>query len=225
MCGRFTNSVRREQLAERFEITVPDTCRERFNVAPAQAVLGIRQREESTEALMMRWGLIPHWAKDMKIAFKMINARAETLPEKPAYRSLLSSKRCLIPADGFYEWRVGADGKKEPIHFTLLDEPLFAFAGLWSSWTDRETGEVIDSCTIITTGPNELVAPVHNRMPVILTRDAEQAWLSPEVEKEEALSLLLPYPAAAMRAVAVSREVGSVRNDYAALLDPLELAA
>jgi putative SOS response-associated peptidase YedK len=109
-------------------------------------------------------GLLPHWAKDSKIAFKMINARAETLTEKPAYGGLLTRHRCLIPADGFYEWTVGSDGKKQPIHFHLPDYELFAFAGLWTARTDDETGEIIESCAIITTIPNELVAPVHDRI-------------------------------------------------------------
>jgi putative SOS response-associated peptidase YedK len=123
-----------------------------------------------------------------------INARAETLTEKPAYRSLISRHRCLLPADGFYEWTVGTDDKKQPIHFHLPDYELFAFAGLWTSRTDEETGEIIESCTIITTRPNELVAPVHDRMPVILPTDAERVWLDPVISKEHA-SLLEPYPA------------------------------
>ena len=122
---------------------------------------------------MAKWGLLPHWAKDSKTAFKMINARAETLTEKPAYRSLLNRHRCLIPADGFYEWTVGSDGKKHPIHFHLPDYELFAFAGLWTARTDDETGEILESCTVITTTPKELVAPVHDRMPVILPAGAE----------------------------------------------------
>jgi putative SOS response-associated peptidase YedK len=127
--------------------------------------------------VIAKWGLLPHWAKDSKIGFKMINARAGTLTEKPAYRCLLSRFRCLIPADGFYEWTSGSDGKKQPIHFHLPDYAMFAFAGLWTSRTDEETGEIIESCTIITTTPNELVAPVHDRMPVILPPDAETVWL------------------------------------------------
>jgi putative SOS response-associated peptidase YedK len=167
-----------------------------------------------------KWGLLPHWAKDSKIAFKMINARAETLTEKPAYRGLLNRHRCLIPADGFYEWTVGSDGKKQPIHFHLPGYELFVFAGLWTTRTDDGSGEILESCTIITTRPNELVAPVHDRMPVILRAEAERVWLDPTIAKEHALSLLEPYPAELMVALPASTRVNSVRNDDPGLLLP-----
>ena len=220
MCGRFTSSQRRETVGERFQVAVPETYQERFNLAPAQRALIIRERDEGREAVMSKWGLLPHWAKDAKIAFKMINARAETLTEKPAYRGLLTRHRCLIPADGFYEWTIGSDGKKQPIHFHLPGYELFAFAGLWTSRTDEETGEILDSCTIITTRPNELVAPVHDRMPVILPTTAEAVWLDPEISKEHALSLLEPFPAELMVALPASTRVNSVRNDDSGLLLP-----
>jgi putative SOS response-associated peptidase YedK len=220
MCGRFTSSQRREAIGERFQVTVPEGYQERYNLAPAQRTLIILERDDVREAVMAKWGLLPHWAKDAKIAFKMINARAETLTEKPAYRGLLPRHRCLIPADGFFEWTVGSDGKKQPIHFHLADEALFAFAGLWTSRTDHETGEILDSCTIITTRPNSLVAPVHDRMPVILPRDAESVWLDPQVSKEHALSLLKPFPVELMTALPASTRVNSVRNDDAGLLLP-----
>ncbi len=220
MCGRFTSSQRRETLSERFEVAVPETYRERYNLAPAQRALIIRERDAAREAVMAKWGLLPHWAKDTKIAFKMINARAETLTEKPAYRSLLAKHRCLIPADGFYEWTLGPDGKKQPIHFHLLDAELFAFAGLWTSRTDPETGELLESCTIITTRPNELIAPVHDRMPVILPRDTESVWLDPDFPKDQALALLQPYPAGLMQAIAASTRVNSTRNDDSGCLLP-----
>ena len=133
--------------------------------------------------------------------------------------------RCLIPADGFYEWTVGSDGKKHPIHFHLPDYELFAFAGLWTSRTDDETGEILESCTIITTTPNELVAPVHDRMPVILPPDAERVWLDPSISKEHALSLLEPYPAELMVALPASTRVNSVRNDDSGLLLPDDVLA
>jgi putative SOS response-associated peptidase YedK len=167
---------------------------------------------------MTKWGLLPHWAKDSKVAFKLINARAETLTEKPAYRGLLTNRRCLIPADGFYEWTLGSDGKKQPIHFHLPGHELFAFAGLWTSRTEEASGEIIESCTIITTQPNALVAPVHDRMPVILPADAESVWLDASVSKEHALSLLEPYPAELMAALPASTRVNSVRNDDSRLL-------
>jgi putative SOS response-associated peptidase YedK len=220
VCGRFTSSQRREATGERFEVAVPDTYQERYNLAPQQGALIVRERDEGREAVMARWGLLPHWAKVSSIAFKMINARAETLTEKPAYRGLLNRHRCLIPADGFYEWTLASDGKKQPIHFHLPGYGLFAFAGLWTSRTDDESRKIIESCTIITTRPNELVAPVHDRMPVILPAEAEQIWLDPTISREHALSLLEPYPADLMVALPASTRVNSVRNDDSALLLP-----
>jgi putative SOS response-associated peptidase YedK len=220
VCGRFTSSQCREAIGERFEVAVPETYQERFNLAPAQRALIVREHDATRKAVMAKWGLLPHWAKDSKIAFKMINARAETLTEKPAYRGLLIRRRCLIPADGFYEWTVGNDGKKQPIHFHLRGHELFSFAGLWTTRRDDETGEVIESCTIITTRPNELVAPVHDRMPVILPTAAEAVWLDPSISKEHALSLLGPYPADLMTAFPASTRVNSVRDDDAGLLLP-----
>jgi putative SOS response-associated peptidase YedK len=218
VCGRFTSSQRREAIGERFEVAVPETYTHRFNLAPQQRALIVRERDDEREAVMAKWGLLPHWAKDAKIAFKMINARAETLTEKPAYRSLIGKHRCLIPADGFYEWTSGSDGKKQPMHFHLPGYELFAFAGLWTSRTDDGTGEIIESCTIITTTPNELVAPVHDRMPVILPTGAEAVWLDPTIAKEHALSVLEPYPADLMLALPASTRVNSVRNDDCGLL-------
>jgi putative SOS response-associated peptidase YedK len=162
VCGRFTSSQRREAIGERFEVAVPEAYQERYNLAPQQRTLIIREPDGERDAVMAKWGLLPHWAKDSKIAFKMINARAETLTDKPAYRGLIGKYRCLIPADGFYEWTVGRDGKKQPIHFHLPGYDLFTFAGLWTARTDDAAGEVIESCTIITTTPNELVTPVHS---------------------------------------------------------------
>jgi putative SOS response-associated peptidase YedK len=225
MCGRFTSSQRRETIGERFEVTVPEPYQERFNVAPAQRALVVREHGEDREAAMAKWGLLPHWAKDAKVAFKMINARAETLSEKPAYRSLLSRHRCLIVADGFYEWTVGSDGKKHPIHFHLPGYELFGFAGLWTSRTDEATGEILESCTIITTRPNDLVAPVHDRIPVILPREAERVWLDQTISKEHALSLLEPYPAELMLALPASSRANSTRNDDSGLLVPDEALA
>ena len=224
MCGRYTSSQPRAAIDERFQITVPEGYSERYNLAPTQRALVVRQRESEREAVLARWGLLPHWAKDERIAFKMINARAETLAEKPAYRSLLGKYRCLVVADGFYEWTVGPDGKKQPIHFRLTDGGLFAFAGLWTCRTG-DAGELVESCTIITTRPNELVAPVHDRMPVILPREFEEEWLDLDVSKEHALSLLQPYPAGAMLAVAASGRANSVRNDDPSLLSADPIAA
>jgi putative SOS response-associated peptidase YedK len=177
---------------------------------------------------MARWGLLPHWAKDERISYKLINARAESLTEKPAFRSLLGKYRCLVVADGFYEWRLAADGKtKEPMYFQLADRSMVAFAGLWTARRDEATGETLESCTVITTSPNELVAPVHDRMPVILPRDLEDVWLDPGLPREHAVELLQPFDARLMVAAGASPLVNSVKNEGADLLVPgmLERAA
>jgi putative SOS response-associated peptidase YedK len=192
--------------------------------APARDALGERRPDPEPRAvdrrpelfgferLGLRWGLIPRWAKDARIAYKMINARAETLLEKNSYRTLIGRRRCLIVADGFYEWRLAPDGRKQPIRFSRVDDEAVAFAGLWTTWTEPQSDELIESCTIITTTPIELVAPVHDRMSVILPPELEEPWLDPEVEAQEAISLLQPYPAVLMKALEASPLVNSVRN-------------
>jgi putative SOS response-associated peptidase YedK len=215
----------REAIGERFEVAVPAAYQERYNLAPQQRTLMVREREGSRDVVLAKWGLLPPWAKDSKMAFKMINARAETLTEKPAYCGLLTKHRCLIPADGFYEWTIGSDGKKQPIHVHLPGYELFAFAGLWTARTDDATGELVESCTIVITRPNELVAPVHDRMPVILPADIESVWLDPSISKEHALSLLETYPAALMSALPASTRANSVRNDDPGLLLPEDVLA
>ncbi|MDX6541537.1 MAG: hypothetical protein QOI71_3147 [Gaiellales bacterium] len=222
MCGRFTVAVDPQLLAERFDVALPDDIGPRFNVAPTDAVLAIAERSAGRELMVARWGLIPRWAKDAKIGARMINARAETLAERSAYRPLLAKGRCLILADGFYEWRLDPDGRKRPVRYTLADGEPFGFAGLWTGWRDPESGEQLRSCTIITTNANDLVAPVHDRMPVILPRGVEQQWLDREVEVAEALELLAPYPAGQMRAAEASLLENAVANDDLRLFDPSE---
>ena len=221
MCGRFTSTVDPQLLAERFGIALPDGIEPRFNVAPTQRVLAVLDDHGSRAGRLLRWGLVPHWAKDQKIGFKMINARAETVAAKPAYRTLLAKHRCLILADGFYEWRVDPDGVKRPVRFTLASGEPFAFAGLNAFWRDPESGEVLESCTIITTAANGLVAPVHDRMPVILPRAYEEAWLDPSLDRDQALLMLRPLAVDLMSARDASSLVNSARNDAPELLDPL----
>lgn len=219
MCGRFTNGADPDAVIKAYSLDIPFDWRPRFNIAPGQSMLGVRRGEDGAdEAALLRFGLIPAWAKDRKLAYKMINARAETLTERPAYRSLLRTGRCLIVADGFYEWRVMPDGSKQPVRFSLLDREVFGFAGLWARWIDRESGEAIESATIITTSANGLIAPVHERMPAILGDQAEEDWLDPAVTPKHALSLLRAYPAGLMTAALASPAVNSVRNDSPALL-------
>jgi putative SOS response-associated peptidase YedK len=222
MCGRFTVATDPAELAERFEIALPEDWTPSYNVAPTQPVLGIvRRREGPRELRELRFGLIPHWAKDAKVGFSMINARAETVRTRGAYKGLLERRRALIVADGFYEWRKDPDGRKRPVHFTLADGEPFAFAGLWASWHDPEADAWLDSCTIITTAANELVAPTHDRMPVIIPRAAEASWLDPSLAPSEIDALLAPYPASAMHAAEASMLVNSAKNDGPELLDAL----
>jgi putative SOS response-associated peptidase YedK len=221
MCGRYTVAVDPQLLAERFNVALPDDVEPRYNVAPSQPVMTVTQRSAGRELLIARWGLVPHWAKEPKAGFKMINARAETLAEKSTYRRLLTRGRCLILADGFYEWRLDPDGKKRPVRYALEDGSPFGFAGLWTIWRDPESNEPLFTCTIVTTSANALVAPVHDRMPVILAREAEQAWLDRELPVEHALALLQPYPAEQMSAADASLLVNSADNDDVRLLDPL----
>jgi putative SOS response-associated peptidase YedK len=161
---------------------------------------------------MLQWGLIPSWADDPKIVNRMINARAESVATKPAFRNPFKSRRCLIPADGFYEWQKTGGKTKQPYHLGMADGRPFAFAGLWEHW--RRGGEAIDSCTIITTEPNELAATVHDRMPVILPEDAYDRWLDPKLDDPDELqSLLVPFPAKRMKAWPVSTLVNNPRNE------------
>jgi putative SOS response-associated peptidase YedK len=222
MCGRYTVAVDPQLLAERFNVALPEEFVPRFNVAPTDPVLALTERSAGRELMTARWGLIPHWAKEPKVGAKMINARAETLAEKSAYRPLLAKGRCLILADGFYEWRLDPDGKKRPVRYTLDDGAPFGFAGLWTGWRDPESGESLRSCTIITTAANPLVALVHDRMPVILPRGVEDEWLDRDVPVEVALALLQPYPAEHMHAADASLLVNSVKNDDLRLFDPSE---
>ena len=222
MCGRLTSTHESAELAERFGIATPRGHRPRFNIAPTQRSLVVVLDPETglREGRLARFGLVPRWAKDASAAARMINARAETLLERPAYRPLVRAHRCLVPADGFYEWRLDADGKRRPARFTLHGEALFAFAGLWTTWLDRASGEAVDSFTIVTTAPNELVAAMHDRMPVILPRDLEEPWLDPGVPPEAATSFLVPYPADEMVALPASIRVNNVANDDPGVLVP-----
>lgn len=217
MCGRYT-VTKPSGFFDRFDLDNRVAFSPRFNAAPSQE-LPVITEEHTLE--LMRWGLIPHWAKDAKIGYSMINAKAETVAEKPSYKNPLRFQRCLIPADGFYEWKQTEKGKV-PYYFRLKNGELFAFAGLYDTWKNPE-GKEIKSYTIITTTPNELVGKVHDRMPVILRRDEEQEWLNPDrVEPEQVLPFLKAYPAEEMEDYTVSSFVNSVANDDPALIVPQE---
>ena len=218
MCGRYAIVLADDgTLQRRFSLEeLLDNPAPRFNVAPTQT-LPVIVRNTPDRVAMMRWGLIPFWAKDASIGSKMINARAETVAEKPAFRRPLRSQRCLVPASGFFEWKREGDSKT-PHFIHLPGEPIFAFAGLYDTWRDPE-GQTVQSYTILTTEPNDLMADIHNRMPVILRREDEDDWLDPaNTEPEHLLPLLRPYPASEMAAYPVSRMVNSPRNDAPDLL-------
>jgi putative SOS response-associated peptidase YedK len=218
MCGRYTFVTPAPSAEKRFgakakDATVPTT----YNAAPSQA-LPIITNAAPDQIQLLSWGLVPAWSKDPAAGPKPINARAETLAEKPSFRQLLARKRCLVLADSFYEWQATERGKI-PHRILLKDEQPFAFAGLWDEWLDRGTGELHPTFTIITTDPNELMARLHNRMPVILpTREAELAWLSDDIKPADHQQLLVPYDAALMREYAVTTRVNSPANNDADVL-------
>lgn len=217
MCGRFTLTTNLQTIARVFQVSPSLSTTPRYNVAPTQDVVTILPNG-GAHLELLRWGLVPAWAKEESVGARMINARAETLAEKPSFKRLLRSRRCLIVADGFYEWKSEERGGKTPIYFTLQEQEPFGFAGLWDVWKDAD-GQALRTCTIITTNPNELVAPVHNRMPAILTPDARAAWLDMQLQNEDALvSLLAPYPASQMSARAVSKLVNNPKYDSAELI-------
>ncbi len=213
MCGRYAIVLAEDgSLQRRFSLEeLLDDPAPRYNVAPTQT-LPVVVRHSPNHLAMMRWGLIPSWAKDPSIGNRMINARAESVAEKPAFRRPFRSQRCLVPASGFFEWKREGTGK-QPYFVHLTDEPLFAFAGLYDIWHDPQ-GQAVHSYTILTTDANDLMAPIHNRMPVILAREDEDDWLDPDIsEPERLLPLLRPYPARAMEAYPVSRAVNSPMHD------------
>ena len=219
MCGRYSLTSNLDDLQGRFNFEARDLVfRPRYNVAPSQSVLAV-VNDGDNRAEFMRWGLIPFWAKDHKIGYRMINAVGETVATKPAFRAAFKKRRCLVLADGFYEWKKVADGKL-PMYISSRSREPFAMAGLWENWKDP-SGELIHSCTIITTTPNCLIEPIHNRMPVILPQSAESTWLDSNVEDAETLaSLLVPYSADDMEAYIVSTLVNSPKNDVPECLQP-----
>ena len=214
MCGRFS-IIDIEDIRERFK-TKPIDLKTNYNVAPTQDVPVITGNQLS----LFRWGLIPFWAKDPTIGNKLINARAETVDEKPSFKHSLQRKRCLIIADGFYEWKKEGSTKR-PHRITLKNKELFGFAGLWDTWRSP-AGDIINTCSIITTTPNDLMAPIHNRMPVILSRDSERVWLDQSIVESPILkSLLVPYPSDQMIAYEVSTLVNSPKNNVPECLVPV----
>jgi len=226
MCGRFTLRASLEDVAAFFETngSVPDV-QPRYNIAPSQPVAAVRAEETSRELAMLRWGLIPRWAKDPAIGFRLINARAETAREKPAFRDAFAARRCLIPADGFYEWQRRGE-RRHPWFIGAKTGGVFAFAGLWERWwvradarlggtlADARPGDTVETCTILTTAANALLAPIHDRMPVILPRDAFGPWLAGEAVA------LDPYPSEILSTHRVSPLVNHPGNDDPRCVEP-----
>lgn len=232
MCGRYSQSQTPAKIMERFGIKgpAPKKMKARYNIAPSQeAPVVIREEENKIE--LFRWGLIPSWAKDPSIGNRMINARAETVQTKPSFRKSFKRYRCLVPADSFYEWKLNPDGKtKTPMRIRLKSEEPFALAGLWDHWQDKDGKDKkeIRTFTIITTAANKTLAPIHERMPVILKPEDEEAWLNPETEPKKLLKMLGPYPsdpladplADPLEAYAISKIVNSPRNDTIECFEP-----
>jgi putative SOS response-associated peptidase YedK len=219
--------VPKRKIARTFAVPeprLPFDIEPRYNIAPTQPALAVRQPEPDAdrEAVLLKWGLVPPWARDPKVGVKHINARSETVADRLAFRYPFRKRRCLLPADGFYEW-AAAGRRKQPFLFTVDDSSLFGFAGLWEHWEGKD-GELIESCTILTTEANELVRPVHDRMPVILHPKDYPEWLDPELRDPKPLQRLLkPYSAKNMVATPVSTRVNSPRNDDPECVEPIHL--
>ena len=224
MCGRYTRKEEIQALLDVLQAIINCDLSPRYNIAPSQMVACIRHAPVNghRECVLLKWGLIPSWAKDASIGYKMINARAETVAEKPSFRKAFKHQRCLVIADGFYEWK--REGKvKQPYYIRFKDKRPFAFAGLWESWKDKtkEDGSQIDSCTIITTEADEFMQSIHHRMPVILQSDNYDAWLDPTIQEASLLTpLLLPNPSDEMEAFPISTRVNNPRFDGPQCIEP-----
>jgi putative SOS response-associated peptidase YedK len=221
MCGRYTLTKSEKTLQAHFafmETLAPH--KERFNIAPTQTAPVVVLQNAKRECLLMRWGLVPAWAKDEKFGARMINARAETIREKPSFKESFTTKRCLVPADGFIEWENTAEGK-QPHYITMKNNTLFAFAGIWSEW--KKGGGLLWTFSIITTDCNSLVEPIHPRMPVLLSPENYDTWLDTSSKSNTLQALLVPFPADQMQQIEVSREINSAKNDRVECLQPTSM--
>ena len=217
MCGRYALTSPPAVIAERFHLLWTPEVEPHYNIAPSQTVPVVRETRQGRELAFLRWGLIPWWAKDPHIGMKLVNARAESLADKPAFRDAYRQRRCLVPADAFYEWKPVA-GRKQPYCIRLRDDGPFGMAGLWERWKDP-SGQLVESCTIVTVDANPLVAGLHDRMPLIVAPEAYDAWL-----RAESPELPPAVPAQAMRSYPVSPIVSNAKNDVPACLDPVDAA-
>lgn len=223
MCGRFTLKTPAQDLATLFEGLSFSGLRPRYNICPTQMVSCVRNDLEGDRQLAaLRWGLVPFWAKDLKMGARMINARSETVSEKPSFRAAFKKRRCLVLADGFYEWK--KEGKqKQPYYISLVDHQPFTLAGLWESWTDKKSDETVETCTILTTTANESMQPLHDRMPVFLDEDKRDVWLDAEFQDKSHLeSMLVPYAEGRLQAWPVDKMVNKPVNDLPACIEPIK---
>lgn len=222
MCGRFALWNDPGEIARELGVQAPPDLTKRYNVAPSQLIPAVRANSENNRELVrLVWGLVPFWAKERRIGYRMINARAESIAQKSAFKVSFRRRRCLIPASGFFEWRRTEDKGKQPYFVRLKNRDLLAFAGLWDRWKDRESGEEIESCTIITTEANELVRRLHDRMPAVVRSEHYGQWLDPGTTEPKRLQKLLgPYPAGEMEIHPVSRDVNSPANDRPDVVEP-----
>ncbi len=222
MCGRFTLFDSVASVAEGFGLAEVPFLSPRYNIAPSQEVAAVRIPAEgrAREFALLRWGLVPSWAKDPSLGDRMINARSETAAEKPAFRSAIRRRRCLVPASGFYEWK-RTNGRKQPYFIRMRAGKVFAFAGLWESWKEPG-GAAVESCALLTTSPNDLLRPIHDRMPVIVSPRDYDLWLSPEIQDPRELAFLFrPYPLEEMDAFPVGTAVNNPKTDAPGLIEPL----
>ncbi|HSV75263.1 MAG TPA: SOS response-associated peptidase [Chthonomonadales bacterium] len=221
MCGRFVLSVSADEVASAFQVAMPIPIAPRYNIAPSQAVLCVREPVSGRrEAAPLQWGLVPGWSRDPTIGSRLINARAETAAEKPSFRGALRYRRCLVPSNGYFEWKPVPGGRKQPHLFRMRDGEVFGIAGLWEQWEGPDG--YLETLAILTTDANELTRPIHNRMPVIVPRAGHALWLDPTVRAgADVLSLLRPYPSQAMTAHPVGYGVNSPANDSPDLVVPL----
>ena len=223
MCGRFVLMTLAKSLASHFRLSEEPDLSPRYNIAPTEAIAIVKVAGEEPRRIlvMVTWGLVPSWAKDRAMGPRLINARAESAAEKPAFRAAFKYRRCLVPADGFYEWK-RIDGRKQPYLFGTADRTVFAFAGLWERWSGPDE-EVLESATILTTDANELLRPIHDRMPVILAEADYDLWLDPTVKTAERLNpLLRPYPAREMIGHPVSPRVNRAGYEDPDLIVPIQ---
>ena len=221
MCGRYNLYATTAELEEYFEVLRPPAAAPRYNIAPTQSSLILREEEAAPAWATARWGLVPSWAKDLKSGARMINARSETVAEKPAFRAAYKRRRCIVPAGGYYEWKKLDAKSKQPYHIHRDDGKPLAFAGLWERWTKGD--EPVESFSVLTTESEGPLGEIHDRMPVMLSRDSHDVWLDPEVDPAKLLELIRPLETDRLVGEAVSPIVGNVRNDTPECIEPIDL--